>query len=344
MKGEKSGVRHINIPIFIPHMGCPNMCVFCNQRSISGKLSFDISRVEAEIETSLSTVSLEDEVEIAFFGGSFTGIDRKLMIDLLSLAQKYVDEGRVKSIRLSTRPDYISDEILDILSQFAVKTIELGLQSMDNEVLIASKRGHDSLQAEKACEMIKKRGFSLIGQMMIGLPQSSVEKEVYTAGKICEMGADGARIYPTVVFYDTELCAMMQEGKYTALTNEEAVERTKEALKVFVENDVPCIRVGLQSGENLSDETCVAGGANHSAIGELSMSALYLDKICEEIDIKFEGQITENIVIYCPKGEISKIVGQKRKNIEKICQKYQIKRVKVLEKDELLRYNITITY
>jgi histone acetyltransferase (RNA polymerase elongator complex component) len=215
---------------------------------------------------------------------------------------------------------------------------------MDNEVLSASKRGHDSLQAEKACEMIKKRGFSLIGQMMIGLPQSSVEKEVYTAGKICEMGADGARIYPTVVFYDTELCAMMQDGKYTALTNEEAVERTKEALKIFVENDVPCIRVGLQSGENLTDESYVAGGANHSAIGELSMSALYLDKICEEIDNEFEGQIPENIVIYCPKGEISKIVGQKRKNIEKICQKYQIKRVKVLEKDELLRYNIIIAY
>jgi histone acetyltransferase (RNA polymerase elongator complex component) len=146
---------------------------------------------------------------------------------------------------------------LDILSQFAVKTIELGLQSMDNEVLSASKRGHDTLQAEKACEMIKKRGFSLIGQMMIGLPQSSVEKEVYTAGKICEMCADGARIYPTVVFYDTELCAMMQDGKYTALTNEEAVERTKEALKIFVENDVPCIRVGLQSGENLTDESAL---------------------------------------------------------------------------------------
>ena len=337
-------MRHINIPIFIPHMGCPNMCVFCNQRSISGRMSFDISRVKDEIEEALSTTKNGDEIEIAFFGGSFTGIDRNLMISLLSLAQNYIDGGRVSSIRLSTRPDYINDEILDILSSYSVKTIELGLQSMNDEVLVKSKRGHTSLCAENACKMIKERGFSLIGQMMIGLPASSVEKEIYTAKRICELGADGARIYPTVVFYETELCAMMQSGDYISLTNEEAVERTKEALKVFVENNVPCIRVGLQSGENLSDDSLVAGGANHSAIGELSMSALYLDKICEYLDVHLPSKAPEKIVIYCPKGEISKIVGQKRKNIEKIYQKYAIKNIKVLEKNELLSYNIIIDF
>ena len=333
-------MRHVNIPIFIPHLGCPNMCVFCNQRSISGKMSFDISCVENEIETALSTLTSEDEVEIAFFGGSFTGIDRDLMSELLSLAQKYVDAGRVSSIRLSTRPDYIDEEILDILSHFAVRTVELGLQSMDDTVLEACKRGHTSSQAERACRLIKERGFSLIGQMMIGLPRSSVEKEIYTAKRICELGADGARVYPTVVFYGTELCDMMQSGEYIELSGDDAVFRTKEALKVFAEYGVPCIRVGLQSGENLSDASHVAGGANHSAIGELAMSALYLDKIFSELD-RAEN-IPQNITVYCPKGEISKIVGQKRKNIEKICQKYGIKRVKVLEKAELLRYNIII--
>ncbi len=337
-------MRHINIPIFIPHLGCPNMCVFCNQRSISGKINFDISRVENEIEESLSTTNGEDFVEIAFFGGSFTGIDRKLMCDLLSIAQKYIDEGRASSIRLSTRPDYIDDEILDILSSYSVGTIELGLQSMDDEVLQKTKRGHTAKCAENACKMIKERGFSLIGQMMIGLPSSTVEKEIYTAKKLCEMGADGARIYPTVVFYQTELCDMMQSGVYAALSNEDAVERTKEALKIFVENDVPCIRVGLQSGENLSDETHVAGGANHSAIGEMAMSALYFDKICEELDKIDIEKMPQNINILCAKGEISKIVGQKRKNIEKICQKYAIKRAKVLEKNELLSYNIIIDF
>ena len=337
-------MRHINIPIFIPHLGCPNMCVFCNQRSISGKINFDISRVENEIEEALSTTKSDDFVEIAFFGGSFTGIDRNLMCDLLSIAQKYIDKGRASSIRLSTRPDYIDDEILDILSKFSVGTIELGLQSMDDEVLQKTKRGHTAKCAENACKMIKERGFSLIGQMMIGLPSSTVEKEIYTAKKICEMGADGARIYPTVVFYQTELCDMMQSGVYIALSNEEAVERTKDALKIFVENDVPCIRVGLQSGENLSDETHVAGGANHSAIGEMAMSALYLDKICEELDKIVKEKMPQNINILCAKGEISKIVGQKRKNIEEICQKYAIKRVKVLEKNELLSYNIIIDF
>ena len=337
-------MRHVNIPIFIPHMGCPNTCVFCNQRSISGKMSFDISSVKKEIDEALSTVKKEDSVEIAFFGGSFTGIDRSLMIDLLSLAQKYIDAGVVSSIRLSTRPDYIDGEILDILSSYSVGTIELGLQSMDDAVLEKSKRGHSSECAERACRMIKKRGFSLIGQMMIGLPDSTVEKEIYTAKKICEMGADGARIYPTVVFYQTELCQMMQSGAYTALSNDEAVYRTKEALKIFVEKGVPCIRVGLQSGENLSDESHVAGGANHSAIGEMAMSAIYLDKICEQIDNQSPEKIPSKILVYCPKGEISKIVGQKRKNIEKICQKYGIKSVKVLEKDELLSYNIIIDF
>ena len=337
-------MRHINIPIFIPHLGCPNMCVFCNQRSISGRINFDISMVENEIEEALSTTNGEDFVEIAFFGGSFTGIDRKLMCDLLSIAQKYIDMGRASSIRLSTRPDYIDDEILDILSKFSVGTIELGLQSMDDEVLQKTKRGHTSKCAEKACEMIKERGFSLIGQMMIGLPSSTVEKEIYTAKKICEMGADGARIYPTVVFYQTELCDMMQSGVYTALSNEEAVERTKEALKIFVENDVPCIRVGLQSGENMSDASLVAGGANHSAIGELSMSALYFDKICEKIDVQNLTKEPEKMTIYCQKGDISKIVGQKRRNMQKIYEKYAIKNVKVLEKNELLSYNIIIDF
>ncbi len=337
-------MRHINIPIFIPHMGCPNMCVFCNQRSISGRVSFDISKVQNEIEEVLSTTKKDDFIEIAFFGGSFTGIDRALMIDLLSLAQKYIDMGKVSSIRLSTRPDYISEEILDILSSYSVGTIELGLQSMDDIVLEKSKRGHTAICAENACKMIKERGFSLIGQMMIGLPDSNVEKEIYTAKKICQMGADGARIYPTVVFYQTELCDMMQSGVYSPLSNEDAVYRTKEALKIFVENGVPCIRVGLQSGENLSDSSLVAGGANHSAIGEMAMSGVYFDKICEQIEAKSPQEIPQKILIYCPKGEISKIVGQKRQNIEKICQKYGIKNIKVLEKNELLSYNIIIDF
>lgn len=335
-------MKHINIPIFIPHLGCPNMCVFCNQRSISGKMSFDITTVKQDIERSLSTKAPDTEAEIAFFGGSFTGIDRKLMIDLLDIAQKYVNDGKVKSIRLSTRPDYIDDEILNILSSYSVKTIELGLQSMNDEVLKATKRGHTKNQAEIACKLIKKRGFDLVGQMMIGLPSSTPESEIETARVICDLGADGARIYPTVVFYETELQKMLERGEYTPLTTDTATERTKNALRVFTERNVPCIRVGLCASESLTDPEQTAGGATHSAIGELAMSALYLDILEEQLDAHPEMWGAQKLIVECPRGEISKIIGQKRRNIEKICQKYAIKSVKVLEKNELLRYNIRI--
>ena len=159
--------KHINIPIFIPHMGCPNDCVFCNQRTISGRQSFDFGTVVSQIEEALSTVSKETECEIAFFGGSFTGIDRELMISLLDVAKRYTDSGKVSGIRLSTRPDYIDREVLDILSKYKISAIELGLQSMVDDVLLASKRGHSVKQAEDACRLIKEYGFSLVGQMMI---------------------------------------------------------------------------------------------------------------------------------------------------------------------------------
>ena len=155
--------KHINIPIFIPHLGCPNDCVFCNQRTISGRQSFDVSTVVSQIEEALSTVSQEIKCEIAFFGGSFTGIDRELMIYLLSAAKRYVDSGRVSGIRLSTRPDYIDRERLDILRSYSVSAVELGLQSMDDEVLAASKRGHTARCAEEACALIKEYGFVLGG-------------------------------------------------------------------------------------------------------------------------------------------------------------------------------------
>ena len=226
-------MRHVNIPVFIPHLGCPNQCVFCNQRSISEHQEFSETNVRDEIEQVLSTLRPEDEAEIAFFGGSFTGIDRGLMCRLLDLAQEYVKAGRVGSIRLSTRPDYIDEEILSILSRYSVGTIELGLQSMDDAVLLACRRGHTAADAERACRAVVEAGFSLVGQMMIGLPGASPESEIKTAQKICDMGASAVRIYPTVVFYDTPLCEMAQHGAYTPLSVDEAVERTAPVLQLF---------------------------------------------------------------------------------------------------------------
>ena len=334
-------MKHVNIPVFIPHLGCPNNCVFCNQRSISGKLEFDKQSVEREISEALSTLDGDCETEIAFFGGSFTGIDRELMIYLLDVAQKYIDGGMVQSIRLSTRPDYVNDEILTLLSRYGVKTVELGLQSMSDKVLEATKRGHTAKQGADACRLVKKYGFSLVGQMMVGLPASDAQSEIYTANTLCELGVDAVRIYPTVVFYDTELCEMARTGAYTPIDNEEAVMRTKELLKIFDGNGVECIRVGLCASENLSSTDRVFGGANHSAIGELAMGEVFFDKMCEQIE-KIGGVLGKKVLFYVPKGATSKAVGQKKKNIERICKKYSPLSVKVLEKNSILSYNIMI--
>ena len=296
--------------------------------------------MESEIRQVLSTVDPSSSVEIAFFGGSFTGIDRGLMISLLERAERFVKEGRVEGIRLSTRPDYISCEILDILSRYSVKTVELGLQSMDDGVLAASRRGHTAEQGKRACALVKQYGFSLIGQMMVGLPASSVNAEVATAETLCDIGVDGVRVYPTVVFEDTELCEMAKQGVYEPLSTEDAVERTKAVLNVFRQYDVPCIRVGLCASENLASDK-VYGGASHSAIGELAMGEIFFEEMCRKIEER--GDVRgKKVIFYVPRGAVSRAIGQKRVNVERICKKYSPLRVKVLEKNELMRYNIII--
>ncbi len=304
---------HKNIPIFIPHLGCPHQCVFCNQRSISGCEQFDERTVGAEIERALSTVAEGTECEIAFFGGSFTGIDRDLMCRLLEEAERFVRAGRVGGIRLSTRPDYIDEEILSILSRYSVKTVELGLQSMDDGVLEASGRGHFAETARRACRAVVGAGFSLVGQMMIGLPASTPLSEVQTAEEICSLGASAARIYPTVVFYGTPLCRMTECGAYTPLTVEEAAERSARVLAVFEEHAVPCIRIGLCASEGLTSSETVMAGPNHPALGELVWNEYYYERIRRAVEAT--GGVGERITLCVPRGEVSKAVGQRRRNL-----------------------------
>ena len=340
MKNQK---KHINIPIFVTHLGCPNMCVFCNQRSISGRIEFSRDKVINDIESVLSTVNTEEyEIELAFFGGSFTGIDRSLMKDLLAVGADYMRSGRIHSMRCSTRPDYIDDEILSILKSYGMRTIELGIQSMDDSVLSACKRGHTAQNTVDACKKITDAGFDLVGQMMIGLPGSDKNSEAACARFICECGAVAARVYPTVVFYGTELVGMCESGSYTPLTTEEAIERTASVLDIFDISDVPVIRVGLCSSENLTDDGQVYAGANDVAIGEMAMSALYFDRICSEIDRKYSETSGRGCTVYTACGNISKAVGHRRKNKDALLKKYGFKSVKILEKCELIGYNIII--
>ncbi len=319
--------RHINIPVFIPHEGCPNNCVFCNQHSITQTSEKADRDIKPEIESVLSGIADKDgsEVEIAFFGGSFTGIDRSVMTRLLRDAYEYIKKGEVTSIRLSTRPDFIDEEILGILSEYGVRHIELGIQSMSDSVLAASRRGHTAEISERACELVVKHGFSLTGQMMVGLPGSSVADELYTAERICKMGADSARVYPCVVFYDTPLCEMAHEGLYTPITDREGADRAAECIKVFDRYGVTLLRVGLQSGEGLSPEKVYAG-ASHSAVGEMAFSKVYLDKLLPLTENAAasvpdaEKTAVYDLVILCGIGETSKVAGQKRENKEKAAE------------------------
>ncbi len=325
--------KHINIPIFIPHLGCPNDCAFCNQRSISGRMHFDISDVRAQIEQALSTAS-ECEAEIAFFGGSFTGIDRALMTELLDIAEEYIGNGRASSIRLSTRPDYISEEILDILKKYSVKTIELGIQSASDTVLHASKRGHTFSDTVRACKLIKEYGFTLGGQMMIGLPGSTPESEIETARAICDLGASETRIYPIVVLKGTRLEEMAKNGEYTCLSGDELTDRCASVLEVFEKRNVKVLRIGLHSGTELNSGDEIACGFYHSAMGELVRGELIYRQIAKQLsETDTEGK---SVVITVPKGHLSMAIGQKGKNRERLVKEFSLNGVSFEEGQEVL--------
>ncbi len=330
--------KHANIPIFIPHMGCKNDCVFCNQRRITGKQKFDFDSVRETIRASLETMG-DREVQIAFFGGSFTGIDRDAMLRLLSIGKEYIDSGDVSSLRCSTRPDYIDDEILDILACYGTKTVELGIQSTSDEVLIASKRGHTAQRAMKAMTDIKSRGFELIGQMMIGLPSSSLQTELQTAADICACGADGARIYPTVVFRDTRLAEMALCGEYTVMERDETLKRTLETKKVFVKNGVNVIRIGLSASDTLASGEDIACGDYDPSIGETVESLLYREAIEKHSD-ELVGK--KYIEITVPLGHTSRASGINKSNKSYLKEKYGVKKTVISEDEKLGEYEVVI--
>ncbi len=316
--------RHINIPIFIPHEGCPNDCVFCNQHTITGQTEKADRDIKTEIDTALSTYEGKaEDAEIAFFGGSFTGIERSLMVRLLDQAFEYVKCGKVSSIRLSTRPDYIDEEILQILKERGVTNIELGIQSMSDKVLSASKRGHTAEASEKACRLIKEYGFTLTGQMMIGLPSSLPEDELFTANEIVRLGCDSTRIYPTVVFEETELCRMAKIGAYKPISVEEAIERSAVVYEVFVRHGVKVLRIGLQATEALISGDGIYAGANHSALGELIVGEYYYRLMKKEVFCLTLPQSIDTFVIKCACGEQSKVSGQKKNNKIRLAEDFK---------------------
>jgi histone acetyltransferase (RNA polymerase elongator complex component) len=322
--------RESIIPVFVPHLGCPNDCVFCNQRRISGSQTPATAQdVKNAIENAAALLPKGVKRQLAFYGGSFTAIPTAEQLSLLGVAKEEMDRGNISSIRLSTRPDAIDGEILNRLESFGVETIELGAQSLDDEVLLLSGRGHTAEDVERASRLIKQRGFKLILQMMTGLPGDTPEKSIATAKKIAALEPDGVRIYPTVIVRDTALYDLWQAGRYKEHTVEDAVEVCARLVPIFDKAGIPIIRMGLNPTEELSNGSAV-GGAYHPALGELVKSRIMLNEARELLQGVPENSL---VTLAVGKGKTSQMVGQHRQNIAALCSEFSLAGLKVKEID-----------
>ena len=315
------------IPIFVPHLGCPNDCVFCNQKSISGQTKQvtkeDVKKI---IEDHLKYVKENSIVEVAFFGGSFTAIEEEKQVELLNTAYEYVKEKKVQSIRISTRPDYINKEILKRLKKYKVKTIELGVQSANDYILKKAGRGHTFEDVKKASKLIRFYGFKLGHQMMVGLPESTTLDEINTAKQLIKLKPKMIRIYPVLVIKGTKLEKDYNEGNYKALTVTQAVEICKELVKMFTKKKIDVIRIGLQPTDTISDPTNenseVVAGPFHPAFRQLVESGMWYDVIVDKIK-KLNAKVKEVEVIVNPQ-DVNNVVGQRRENISNLKNVYDV--------------------
>lgn len=327
------------IPIFVPHLGCPNDCIFCNQKTISGQKK-NMTKEEADkiIKDYLSSIEKEDaEVEIAFFGGSFTAIEEEQQEELLQVAYKYIKEKKVSSIRISTRPDCIDKKILKRLKKYKVKTIELGVQSANNYILQKSNRGHSFEDVIKASKLIRWYGFELGHQMMVGLPESTRIDEINTAKALIKLKPKIVRIYPVLVVKNTKLEKDYTKGNYEPLPLVQAVEICKELVNMFNKKKISIIRIGLQTTEeiaNPSEENSeVVAGPYHPAFRQLVEAGLWYDAIVykiKQLNVKVkEVEVRINPI------DVNNVIGHKKDNVLKLKEIYDVDLV--LKQDESIK-------
>lgn len=319
--------RESIIPVFVPHLGCPNDCVFCNQRRISGSLSpAEPGDVAAAIERALSLTPPGTRRQLAFYGGSFTAIPDAEQEALLGAAQPYLERGDIVSIRLSTRPDAIDGAVLARLKRHGVETVELGAQSMSDSVLALSGRGHTAQDVEEASHAVRAAGFRLILQMMTGLPGSDDETDIGSARSIAALGPDGVRVYPTVIVRDTALFDLWRAGRYKEHTVEDAVRVCARIVPIFEAAGIPIIRMGLNPTEDLSGGDAV-GGAYHPALGELVRARIMRGRA----EALLEGTAPGADITLCVNPRLmSQLVGQHGANRAYLREKFALKRLKIL--------------
>lgn len=320
--------RHAIIPIFIPHKGCPNDCIFCNQKKITARqAAVKGEDVKSIIETWLSTLEPRgvETIEVAFFGGSFTGIPMEEQSAYLKIAKAYKDAGRIHKIHMSTRPDYINKEILDNLKTYSVDTIELGVQSLDDHVLTRAGRGHNAKVVYESSRLIKDYGFELGIQLMIGLPGDTLETCIYSALETVKIGPAIARLYPTIVINDTELYNLYKRGEYKPLTQDEAIRRTKEMYKILDDAGINIIRVGLKSTDliNDSEDSEINGGTYHPAFRQLVEGEIARERIEEKLNAaNFDRSKKVKVDFFANAKCMSNLIGHKGKNKQYFLETY----------------------
>ena len=326
------------IPIFVPHLGCPNSCTFCNQKTISGQAKqVTAKEVKETIEYYLSNFKDDNKyVEVAFFGGSFTGIEEEVQEELLQAAFEFIKQKKVNSIRISTRPDYIDKKILKRLKKYKVKTIELGVQSTNDYILARCQRGHTFEDVKKASKLIRRKHFILGHQMMVGLPESTKLDEINTTKSLIKLKPKIVRIYPVLVIKGTKLEEEYRNNEYLPLTVNQAVERCKEIVTLFNKKNIRVIRIGLQNTNTIDEpghnESEVVAGPYHPAFRQLVESSMWYDSVVEEIK-QFNTKV-KLVQVRANPVNINNIIGHKKENIEKLNQIYDVE-VKVVADEKI---------
>lgn len=324
------------IPFFIPHIGCPHNCVFCSQNKITGKDSpVSPGKLLPIIREYIATFPSDaGEVEIAFFGGSFTGIPAPLRDAYLKEANDAKEKGLVNGIRLSTRPDYIDEKILCNLKEFGVDTIELGVQSMDNQVLELSQRGHSIRDVILSSRLIKNFRFNLGLQMMIGLPGSDREIELKTATELCSLKPDFIRIYPALVIRGTYLETMYKDGIYRPLRLQEAVDTCVALAETFAKKRIGIIRMGLQPTDLINKGGEVVAGPFHPSFRQLVDSRLLLRVIRKVIDQRGIGT-AKGLTIEVNPRTLSTLQGIGKESIKALRKDYPGMDIVIMQNKDL---------
>jgi histone acetyltransferase (RNA polymerase elongator complex component) len=319
------------IPVFIPHAGCPHRCVFCNQGDITqasdGACSSEAvrSRIDAFLKYK---GTCRGEVQVSFYGGNFLGLESPEIRRLLVEADRFVSSGAVNGIRFSTRPDTITPDRLDQLTEFPVATVEIGAQSMDDGVLAKARRGHTAADTRTAVRRLKARGISVGLQMMVGLPGDTPEKTLETAGEIAALSPDFVRIYPTLVLKNSRLAAWCRRGRYAPLSLDAAVSCVARLYAFFARKRIPVIRMGLQASEALDDADTIVAGPYHPAFGHLVFSSLFLT--CAARLLESGKPPSDAVVIQVHPRNISRMRGLKNRNVEILKEMFHIDRLKIV--------------